>query len=298
MTQPQNEAILEKAFDELDKVYLIFSANKSGEYFGYAQPLRPMPFNGNEASLGSELEAANNAYPPRSISTPATSTAPKGRIVDDSTRGTFFWEGVLSDEENDDKLVYAKSESGSNQDRGGRVFAIEWLSKRRVPFYRTRGLRIPWNNNQEVKIGAATGNGYHPDRATSMPFWVWSPQPRDPGMKRDRSRFDEFSSFAHNSSLLFHGHASSLGSVLYAAHLQPPRLALASSQQASHECWLRSSNRSLHPLKHRTATLSQSCTTFRPVAMSLCCAISILPSIDRRSPRRHVCACGVAGKCE
>jgi hypothetical protein len=152
MTQPQNEAILEKAFDEFDKVYLIFSANRSGEYFGYAQLLRPIPFKVNEASIGSALETADNAYSPRSISTPATSTAPKGRIVDDSTRGTLFWEAVLSDEENDDKLVYAKSESGSNQDRGGRLFAIEWLSTRRVPFYRTRGLRNPWNNNQEVKI--------------------------------------------------------------------------------------------------------------------------------------------------
>lgn len=152
ITQPQNEAILEKAHDESEKVYLIFSANKSGEYYGYAQLLRPMPFNGNEASVGSALETADNAYSPRSVRTPATSTAPKGRIVDDSARGTLFWEAVLSDNEYDDELVCAKSESGSNRARGGRVFEIEWLSTTRVPFYRTRGLRNPWNNNQEVKI--------------------------------------------------------------------------------------------------------------------------------------------------
>lgn len=33
-TQSHNESILNRAYGEVDNVYLIFSANKSGEYFG------------------------------------------------------------------------------------------------------------------------------------------------------------------------------------------------------------------------------------------------------------------------
>jgi hypothetical protein len=147
--------------DEADKVYLIFSTNKSREYFGYAQLIRPMPFDYNEVSVGTAQEAVDNIYSPRSILTPATSAAPEGRIVDDSARGTLFWEAALSDDENNDKTIPAKSEFGSNPDRGGRVFSIEWLSTTRVPFHRTRGLRNPWNMNQEIKI-ARDGTAVEP----------------------------------------------------------------------------------------------------------------------------------------
>lgn len=34
----------------------------------------------------------------------------------------------------------------------GKPFRIEWLATNRLPFYRTRGLRNPWNANREVKI--------------------------------------------------------------------------------------------------------------------------------------------------
>lgn len=34
----------------------------------------------------------------------------------------------------------------------GKPFRIEWISTARLPFYRTRGLRNPWNSNREVKI--------------------------------------------------------------------------------------------------------------------------------------------------
>lgn len=34
----------------------------------------------------------------------------------------------------------------------GKPFKLEWLSISRLTFYRTRGLRNPWNSNREVKI--------------------------------------------------------------------------------------------------------------------------------------------------
>lgn len=106
---------------------------------------------------------------PRSIPTPATEFAPRGRIIDDSARGTIFWEADPEDaalaHEVDGEVeeeVENKSE-GSAEDTEehygvsgaqayGKPFRIEWLATNRLPFYRTRGLRNPWNANREVKI--------------------------------------------------------------------------------------------------------------------------------------------------
>lgn len=91
------------------------------------------------------------------IPTVGTSTAPKGRVIDDSARGTIFWEIESSEDENRD----ARSEKGDHSPPDeaepdhqtfGKPFRIQWLSTERVPFHRTRGLRNPWNANREVKI--------------------------------------------------------------------------------------------------------------------------------------------------
>lgn len=105
---------------------------------------------------------------PRSIPTPATETAPKGRIIDDSARGTIFWEADIEDEDHGpvddgdlaDEEATKEAENAENEDAAalsetqsfGKPFKIEWLSTSRIPFYRTRGLRNPWNANREVKI--------------------------------------------------------------------------------------------------------------------------------------------------
>ena len=107
---------------------------------------------------------------PRSIPTPATDFAPKGRIIDDSARGTIFWEADIEDDdlapiidhEVDDSIDVIKAEEraeemdelaiSSDTQAFGKPFKIDWLSTNRLPFYRTRGLRNPWNANREVKI--------------------------------------------------------------------------------------------------------------------------------------------------
>lgn len=99
---------------------------------------------------------------PKSIPTPATEFAPRGRIIDDSARGTIFWEADLTESESEDeqreKEEQAHSQSGDGEATGsvaqswGKPFKIEWISTNRLPFYRTRGLRNPWNANREVKI--------------------------------------------------------------------------------------------------------------------------------------------------
>jgi len=99
---------------------------------------------------------------PTSVPTPETEFAPKGRIIDDSARGTIFWEADRSEDVEvdgfgDNNMVDGASRSSIHeredvQQDWGKPFRIEWQSTNRLPFYRTRGLRNPWNANREVKI--------------------------------------------------------------------------------------------------------------------------------------------------
>ncbi|KAL8857076.1 MAG: hypothetical protein Q9178_006368 [Gyalolechia marmorata] len=170
-TQAHNEEALNKAFETAENVYLIFSANKSGEYFGYARMA---------STISEEVAASLDWAPkpgavvddpdlPRAIPTQATEWAPKGRIIDDSARGTIFWEADPEDgdvaalidgevekpEESDPTDVAEEGDEPATQSGAqafGKPFKIEWLATNRLPFYRTRGLRNPWNANREVKI--------------------------------------------------------------------------------------------------------------------------------------------------
>ncbi|KAL5360814.1 YT521-B-like domain-containing protein [Aspergillus floccosus] len=159
-TQSHNKVALNEAYETADNVYLIFSANKSGEYYGYARMMAPIQA---DETLASEVPPRTETNPteaePLSVtSTPASETAPNGRIIDDPARGTIFWEADTSEEEGDGRseksagcdVVEEPAESGF-QSIGG-PFRIRWCSTERVPFHRTRGLRNPWNANREVKI--------------------------------------------------------------------------------------------------------------------------------------------------
>lgn len=93
--------------------------------------------------------------------TDARDNTPKGRIVDDSARGTIFWEvetdesdGEMDEEEVEEKEVASRKASEVDEDiqTSGKPFNLTWLSTSRLPFHRTRGLRNPWNSNREVKI--------------------------------------------------------------------------------------------------------------------------------------------------
>lgn len=100
---------------------------------------------------------------PREIPTEATETTPKGRIIDDSTRGTIFWEVVrdeLADGQEQDEVASAVTDQddtvsgvgGLESKTWGKPFKLDWMITNRLPFYRCRGLRNPWNSNREVKI--------------------------------------------------------------------------------------------------------------------------------------------------
>ncbi|KAF3029572.1 hypothetical protein E8E12_000293 [Didymella heteroderae] len=157
-TQSHNEHVLNKAYQLAENVYLIFSANKSGEYFGYARMTSPIVEDGS-VNMGSGKEAKNIMDAPdvpKSIPTPATEWAPRGRIIDDLSRGTIFWEADLSESESEEATDKAENQFDGNSlavaQSWGKPFRVEWLSANRLPFYRTCGLRNPWNANREVKI--------------------------------------------------------------------------------------------------------------------------------------------------
>lgn len=119
------------------------------------------PVNDDPAAA---IEFAPKAQPvedpelPKAIPTPATEFAPKGRIIDDSARGTIFWEaerdeGEGGDEEEDIRSNRSDPDAEASPSKAwGKPFKVEWMSTARLPFYRTRGLRNPWNSNREVKI--------------------------------------------------------------------------------------------------------------------------------------------------
>ncbi|RMY27192.1 hypothetical protein D0866_10315 [Hortaea werneckii] len=172
-TQLHNEQIINHAFHEATNVYLIFSANKSGEYFGYARMMSEIA--GERVHLRCFAESGEAKYygMPKSASTLPTKTAPKGRIVDDIARGTIFWEAKHSE---DEAASLAEDGNDANGHTWGRQFKIKWLSTSRLPFYRTRGLRNPWNANREVKI-ARDGTELEPGVARRLVQMFHHPLP-------------------------------------------------------------------------------------------------------------------------
>lgn len=87
----------------------------------------------------------------KSIPTAQTSVAPRGRIIDNSARGTIFWEADRSDSE-DENTGAGNTSDIAGPSTWGKPFKVEWISTSPIPFHRTRGLRNPWNANRDVKI--------------------------------------------------------------------------------------------------------------------------------------------------
>ena len=180
-----------------ENVYLIFSANKSGEYFGYARMASKIADEATSnvhAPARSVVVSQTPFGPPVTIQTMSTATAPKGRIIDDSARGTIFWEAepdpndVVEQDEDNDQSTDAEIEAQPQS--FGKPFKIVWMSAERLPFYKTRGLRNPWNANREVKI-ARDGTELEPSvgkRLVEM-FHRSQGQPPSPLIVRSPTQF-------------------------------------------------------------------------------------------------------------
>jgi hypothetical protein len=152
-TQPHNEISLSQAYDTSKNVHLIFSANKSGEYFGYAR-MSSSIVDDEDLSRAVQLRTHYSSAKTELNVTPtlATSTAPAGIIVRDLGRGTVFWEVRPPGSHSGCNGIEYEQAAWPEFSSLGTPFGIEWVSTNRVLFDRTRDLRDPWNVNREVRI--------------------------------------------------------------------------------------------------------------------------------------------------
>ncbi|KAF7198142.1 YTH domain-containing protein ECT1, partial [Pseudocercospora fuligena] len=156
-TQPHNQTLLDSAFREAQRsgknVFLIFSVNKSGEYFGFARMIGS-PFDIKSQPSSSSMASSHGERHVEGLrihKTPATSTAPKGQIVDDQARGTLFWEAQRRASASSSSSPPDADDNFLDNERS-RPFQIEWQSVRRVTFQRTKGMKNSWNSGKDVKV--------------------------------------------------------------------------------------------------------------------------------------------------
>jgi len=114
-TQLHNEAALDQAYRSCEMVYLIFGANKSGEFFGYAK------------------------------------YSPCDSLVSSSSLTLFRMDGPILDQvyssNGGTPLVESDGLTGSAERRWGKSFPIEWIKMTPMSFKRTQHLLDPRNNN-------------------------------------------------------------------------------------------------------------------------------------------------------
>lgn len=140
-----NESTLNQAFENADLVCLISSANRSGQDFGYTVmtskvPDEPLPVADCSALEGSAFAGSM----PKLSKTSTSATAPAGRVIDDSARGTIFWEAESANrEEAKASLEKDTSAQFSGEQSWKRQFSIQWKSTAGIPFKSTWGLRNP-----------------------------------------------------------------------------------------------------------------------------------------------------------
>ncbi|SJL07875.1 uncharacterized protein ARMOST_11230 [Armillaria ostoyae] len=100
-------------------------------------------------------------------------------------------EGVHGDEEEVPETPEeetGKDEAKMPREEGwGEPFKVEWIRTDRLPFYRTRHLRNPWNKDREVKI-SRDGTELEPSVGQQLiDEWQKPPEPRPPGKVRRSS---------------------------------------------------------------------------------------------------------------
>ncbi|KAJ3284432.1 hypothetical protein HK104_009966 [Borealophlyctis nickersoniae] len=136
-TQLKNEPILEKAFGNTRNVYLIFSANKSGEFYGCARM---------ESAIDPEKATDIDWLPVGSLNHPNDKQRDKG----DSDKYPQPAAAASS------HPTIPRSESPEadcpEHPKWGTNFKIRWIITHPLPFARTKHLRNSWNANKQIKV--------------------------------------------------------------------------------------------------------------------------------------------------
>ncbi|GJJ74973.1 hypothetical protein EMPS_07331 [Entomortierella parvispora] len=137
-TQDHLVPILNDAFENTRNVYLVFSANKSGEFFGYARMTSTIS---SENSLTLE---ANEPWKP-SIEIPL-SPEMRASLLEEYEQATKEGRQLT----NEEAEIIARGSTTTTS--WGTVFTVEWIQVHKVPFSRTTHLLNPLYENREVKV--------------------------------------------------------------------------------------------------------------------------------------------------
>ncbi|KAG0037119.1 hypothetical protein BGZ82_003145, partial [Podila clonocystis] len=140
-TQDHLVPVLNDAFNTAKDVYLIFSANKSGEFFGYARMMGMI-----SKELEDEMDAANSdkIWQP-AIDLPLSPELKASMLVavEEAEK-----EGKQISTEEAEKIAIASTTTKS----WGIKFPIQWIHVHKVPFNRTARMYNPYYENREVKV--------------------------------------------------------------------------------------------------------------------------------------------------
>lgn len=82
------------------------------------------------------------------------------------------------------------AEGGADKDEGpvwGDSFQVEWIRTARLPFYRTRHLRNPWNHDREIKV-SRDGTELEPSVGQALLDEWDKPEPAQPPPQRSGTK--------------------------------------------------------------------------------------------------------------
>ncbi|CAK5283821.1 unnamed protein product [Mycena citricolor] len=140
-TQSHNESVLDRAYRTSEDVFLFFSVNRSGEFYGYGRMTGPV-----------ELRRSKPVNDPPHLSIFAGSSP----LFDEDLPPpeALLPPSLLDDAEG--------SEHELNHE-----FTLHWISVDRLPFSRTRHIHNSWNHDREVKV-SRDGTELEPDAGTGL----------------------------------------------------------------------------------------------------------------------------------
>ena len=158
-TQAHNEYVLDQAYRTAkDGVFIFFSANKSGQWYGYARMSGPIIPPGKDKSSSSSSDEPSGLLPSDLLA----DSPPRTQPLNTSEAGT----------------------DSDHQQEGaapaqGRPFRIEWIKAQRLPFARTKHVANGFNSGREVKI-SRDGTEVEPSSGEQMVALFESLKPPKP----------------------------------------------------------------------------------------------------------------------
>ncbi|KAI1298328.1 hypothetical protein EDD11_006794 [Mortierella claussenii] len=140
-TQDHLVPILNEAFASTKNVYLVFSANKSGEFFGYARMMDVISTE-NETAITSGKE--NEIWQP-AVEMPL-SPEMKAAMLEEIEQAAKEGRKIT----NEEAEVIARASTTTKS--WGIRFPINWIHVHKVPFSKTTHMLNPLYENREIKV--------------------------------------------------------------------------------------------------------------------------------------------------